>query len=195
MPPSLVESLIESQPEQFGSQHFGPLVLVVRAPQDDDGKFLDTLSICALKDAPPRSQQPGVSATAEFPTMPAGQQEPNEADQTELLSELTAAPHCLVPLKGADRTIQIGRSPNADVVFADPSVSARHAMLHMGDGGSRIVDLGSKNGTTVNNRRLVEGEELWLQSMDRLSFGRIQAFVCAPRALRGVIRQSIRIAF
>ena len=172
------------------------MILVVRAPDEgEDGVFLRELNRCALKDAPPTSRQSGWAVTSEFPTLPAGEQEATEADQIELLSELMAAPHCLVPLRGTERALEIGRSPASDIILSDGSVSARHARIFVGDGGTSISDLGSKNGTWVNHRRVSEGGELWLQSMDRLSFGRIQAFVCEPRALRGVLRQSVRITF
>ncbi len=195
-PASLVDTLVEAHPRHLDLLPFGPMVLVVRVPEEDEaGHFMNELSRCALKDAPARSSQSGWVATSEFPTVPAGEQEPNEADQIELLSELMEAPHCLVPLKGSQRAIEIGRAPGLDVVLADPSVSAHHARMLVGDGGTRILDLESKNGTSVNNHRLQPSEDIWLQSMDRLSFGRIQAFVCDPRALRGVLRQSVRIAF
>ena len=195
-PPRLVEALVEASPKQLDALPFGPLVLVMRAPEDDEaGGFMAALSQCALKEAPPRSQPPGWVATSEFPTVSSTQQEPSEADQIELLSELMAAPHCLVPLKGSDRAIVIGRAANSEIVLSDPSVSARHAQILMGEGGTRLVDLGSKNGTMINNRKVNEHEQPWLQSMDRVSFGRIQGFVCDPRALRGLLRQSLRVMF
>jgi hypothetical protein len=195
-PSQLVESLVEATPQQLDQLFLGSLVLVIRAPDDDDtGAFLADLVRCALKDAPPRSHQGAWANTSEFPTVPAAQLEPSESDQIELLSELIAAPHCLVPLRGTERAIEIGRAPSADILLSDPSVSARHAQLVLADGGACVLDLGSKNGTLVNNRRITPTEQPWLQSMDRLCFGRIQGFVCDPRALRGVIRQSLRVVF
>lgn len=195
-PPELVASLMEARPQQLDLLPFGSLVLVVRAPDDDElGTFMADLIYSALKDAPPSSHQANWMPTSEFPTVPAAQQEPSDADQIELLTELTAAPHCVVPLRGSERIIEVGRAPSSDIRLSDPSVSARHAQLLIGDGGTRFIDLESKNGSSVNGRRVSADDQHWLQSMDRLSFGRIQAFVCDPRALRGVLRQSVRITF
>jgi DNA-binding NtrC family response regulator len=44
----------------------------------------------------------------------------------------------------------LGQSPACAVRLSDPSVSRRHAALDVMDGRLRIVDLGSKNGTTVD---------------------------------------------
>ena len=49
-----------------------------------------------------------------------------------------------------------GTSPSADVVLSDPTVSARHCRLSVGDGGVAIEDLGSKNGTFVGSARVRE---------------------------------------
>jgi ABC-type multidrug transport system ATPase subunit/pSer/pThr/pTyr-binding forkhead associated (FHA) protein len=46
-----------------------------------------------------------------------------------------------------DRPHTIGRDPDGDVVLADPGVSWRHARLQAGDGGWRLEDLDSTNGT------------------------------------------------
>ena len=186
---------MEAPPQQLDELPFGSLVLVVRAPDDADALFMADLVQSALKDAPPSRTQSNWMTTSEFPTVPAIQAEPNDADQIELLSELTAAPHCVVPLRGSERTIDIGRAPDSDIRLSDPSVSARHAQFLISEGGTRFVDLDSKNGSSVNGRRVRADEQLWLQSMDRLSLGRIHGFVCDPRALRGVLRQGIRISF
>src|SRR5689334_6476749 len=46
-------------------------------------------------------------------------------------------------------TVTIGRHPGCDVVIDDPSVSRRHATVHLGPAGVRIEDLASANGTRV----------------------------------------------
>jgi len=190
-PAELVDSLIQLAPAQMSDLPFGPLV--VRAPDDDDrGKFLERLVDCVMKDAPVPSEPGGYQATAEFPTMRIRGREPSEADQVELLAELAAAPHCIVPLRGGKRTLTLGRAANSDIVLADPSISGQHARILLEDGGVRVADASSKNGTTMNGQRLSPEELPWLQPMDHLTFGRIEAYVCDPRALRGVLRQDLR---
>ena len=51
--------------------------------------------------------------------------------------------------------MRIGRTPDNDVVLADLSVSKRHAELRKSPSGQfEIVDLGSRNGTFVNGKRV-----------------------------------------
>ena len=52
----------------------------------------------------------------------------------------------------------LGRSPSCQLVFADDTVSRRHAELHLVDGRWMLRDLGSSNGTWVNGRRVMEAE-------------------------------------
>jgi pSer/pThr/pTyr-binding forkhead associated (FHA) protein len=52
----------------------------------------------------------------------------------------------------------LGRSHAADLRFADPTVSRRHAVLHrLDDGGWLIADLASTHGTRVDGRRVRTG--------------------------------------
>jgi pSer/pThr/pTyr-binding forkhead associated (FHA) protein len=66
-------------------------------------------------------------------------------------------------------TLRIGRAPDNDIVVPHPSVSGHHAELHRMAGDHRLVDLGSSNGTFVNERRitaatLAEGDVVGLGS-------------------------------
>ena len=54
----------------------------------------------------------------------------------------------------ATRPRRIGRVPDNDIMVPHPSVSRHHAELHTTLGGYRIVDLGSHNGTFVNEQRV-----------------------------------------
>jgi len=52
----------------------------------------------------------------------------------------------------------LGRSPGCELVFADDTVSRRHAELRCDEGRWMLRDLGSSNGTWVNGRRVMEAE-------------------------------------
>jgi hypothetical protein len=52
----------------------------------------------------------------------------------------------------------LGRSSTCELVFADDTVSRRHAELRIVDGRWILRDLGSSNGTWVNGRRVIEAE-------------------------------------
>ncbi|MEO0649134.1 MAG: SpoIIE family protein phosphatase [Planctomycetota bacterium] len=54
-----------------------------------------------------------------------------------------------------DRPLSIGRDPQADLCLAGAGVSRRHCELRLVDGGARIRDLGSTNGTHVDDQLLV----------------------------------------
>ncbi len=49
------------------------------------------------------------------------------------------------------QTIVIGRHPDCDIVIDDASVSRHHANITSQDGSFFVMDLGSRNGTFVNN--------------------------------------------
>lgn len=48
----------------------------------------------------------------------------------------------------------IGRSTEADLILAEPSVSRKHCQIRAGPDGLELVDLSSLNGTWVNDRRV-----------------------------------------
>ena len=61
----------------------------------------------------------------------------------------------------------VGRE-GCDIVLADPEVSRRHAAFRQVDGGIGIEDLGSTNGTFVNDPR---GRYPGSRAGDRVRFG------------------------
>ena len=64
--------------------------------------------------------------------------------------------------------VVIGRLSTVDVVLADANVSRRHAELRRDGSQWKIKDLGSTNGTFVNNKQVTEDD---LRDGDRLLFG------------------------
>jgi hypothetical protein len=63
----------------------------------------------------------------------------------------------------------IGRLPASDILLSDPGASRRHAEIRLADGRYVIVDLGSTNGTMVNEASVAERE---LRDGDRITIGR-----------------------
>src|SRR6516164_7180785 len=69
-------------------------------------------------------------------------------------------------------TVSIGRAPRNDVVLDDPSVSRRHARLTvLADGTTLLTDLGSQNGTFVNDQQIHNHQ---LCDRDTVNLGRFQ---------------------
>ena len=61
----------------------------------------------------------------------------------------------------------LGRSPSSDIVLRHPSVSRRHALVHVENGACQITDLGSRlrtclNGEPVQSATVRDGDRLML---------------------------------
>jgi diguanylate cyclase (GGDEF)-like protein len=75
------------------------------------------------------------------------------------------------------RALVVGRGDNCDIRINDSSVSRRHAMVQAGEGGWSVTDLGSTNGTFLNNAAV---ESASLRDGDYLRIGN-----CIYRFLTG----------
>ena len=91
--------------------------------------------------------------------------------------EVAAGPLAGIAYWIAKRETTIGRSLDNDFVIDAPDVSRHHAILELQDQRLRVVDLGSLNGTFVNQRQV----QSWalVNSGDTLTFGLVttQVFV------------------
>ncbi len=63
----------------------------------------------------------------------------------------------------------IGKSAHNDIILADASVSSRHAKIAFNEGAFTLTDLGSRNGTFLNDVKLVESRAL--SHGDRIRMG------------------------
>lgn len=68
----------------------------------------------------------------------------------------------------SDSQIVVGREPSCGICIPDASVSRRHALIEKIDGGFSVTDLGSTNGTSVNEQPV---NTSLLQAGDRVQFG------------------------
>ena len=68
----------------------------------------------------------------------------------------------------AGEAVTIGRLPECAIVLRDANVSRRHAQIRLEDDGVVLRDLGSTNGTRVND---VPVKERRLRNGDRISVG------------------------
>jgi hypothetical protein len=64
----------------------------------------------------------------------------------------------------------VGTAPDCDVVMQEPSISGRHAEFMATGNGFRVNDLGSTNGTYVNDKRVTASD---LIDNDSVRLGRI----------------------
>jgi transcriptional regulator with AAA-type ATPase domain len=85
-----------------------------------------------------------------------------------------------LPPRGA---VVIGRAPDCDVRIADPSVSRRHARLHVAP--LVVEDLGSANGTRVGARAVAHGQAVEIAAGEAFTLGEVTFFVQRSRATAG----------
>ena len=83
------------------------------------------------------------------------------------------------PLNGQqwliDDRLVIGRDPDCDIVIPDRQVSRRHAQIIKSNNGVILEDLGSKNGTYLNNQVVIEPVKL--VEADEIAIAVIQTFL------------------
>lgn len=72
----------------------------------------------------------------------------------------------------AEETVRIGRTADNDLQIDDPSVSSHHGEILFRDGVYVLRDLGSTNGTTLNDAPVTESQ---ISEGDRIVFGHIDA--------------------
>lgn len=84
-------------------------------------------------------------------------------------------------------TFVVGRSPDCDLVLADPSVSRRHARLLPRGGELLVEDLGSSGGTFVNGQRV---ERAAAGPGDVLRFGPRVEYAIQPEGAAGGLRRA-----
>jgi hypothetical protein len=81
----------------------------------------------------------------------------------------TTAPRLLaLDWSGQTEELTLGRDPRCDIALDGETVSRRHAVLTFRDGQWILKDLGSRNGTAINRRRVVRSR---LEAGDRLDLG------------------------
>jgi len=77
----------------------------------------------------------------------------------------------IVTIEMTETEMTIGRGADNHIVLADSQASRHHAKFICDDTGVRIVDLGSANGTFVNDDRLRSNQPVQLNDGDHLRIG------------------------
>lgn len=93
---------------------------------------------------------------------------------------LTRGPGAGSLLRLENDVVSLGRSSTATILLDDISVSRRHAEIRLVPPGYRIIDLGSLNGTYVNDSPV---EEALLSHADDIRIGRFK--LCFLTAVPG----------
>lgn len=77
----------------------------------------------------------------------------------------------LIPLNRSPMTV--GRDPMSNIIISDDTVSWRHATLKQEDMQWFVRDMGSSNGTRLNDKPLTPNQLYPLQAGDKLGFGEV----------------------
>jgi two-component system, cell cycle response regulator len=106
-----------------------------------------------------------------------------QGDQETLNKEIQKAKEqeaCLIIIRGTPQghrffltqdEMTIGRDPIADIQIQDPSISRKHAKLTKEEGQVRLTDMGSSNGTFVNDKRVPPSQSVVLAKEDMVKLG------------------------
>lgn len=70
--------------------------------------------------------------------------------------------------------VRIGRNPLNDLSLPFPFVSGWHAIVRFEDDAARFFDLGSTNGTLLDNRRVQAGEPVEIQGVVSVTIGKLE---------------------
>ncbi|MCQ2397207.1 MAG: FHA domain-containing protein [Lentisphaeria bacterium] len=69
----------------------------------------------------------------------------------------------------------LGRAEDCDVCISDPTISGHHCtLMKLDDDTYAIEDLGSTNGSKVNDQRLEQGQAVKLKNGDIIQIGNIE---------------------
>ena len=117
--------------------------------------------------APAPAHQPARAAAAPAPREPSAFSRP--AARPGRLEVLRPPALAGASFELGDVAVTLGRAPGCSVLLDDPTVSSRHARLSPQGGRLVVEDVGSRNGTLVNGRRVKGATELSVG--DRLSLG------------------------
>jgi pSer/pThr/pTyr-binding forkhead associated (FHA) protein len=115
--------------------------------------------------------------TVPMPDQPGGQELEQPAPPPKKTKRTRGEPRILVITQGsqagqsaelADGVILIGRGADAQLSLDDDYVSTRHARVVSGENGIYVEDLGSTNGSYVNNQRITAPTTVTLSDTIRI---------------------------
>jgi len=134
----------------------------------------DPVSRIDVPPPPPRPKEPAPPppAAAEAPRpVKTAKAEPEVEDSSTMMAALTmeGADKETFPLMADEHTI--GRDPKNDIHLSDASISSAHARIVRSAEGFVLEDLKSRNGTFVNDERVVAGQVL--KENDSVRLGRV----------------------
>lgn len=101
----------------------------------------------------------------------------------DVFSAPPVRPPCLVDSAGREQYLRPGENlvgREGDILLTDSRCSRRHAMVYLEDDTVYIEDLGSTNGTTVNNQPLQANTKVELKPGDQVAFAGVEMTLHFP---------------
>lgn len=92
-------------------------------------------------------------------------------------------PPCLVDAAGREQHLRPGENlvgREGDILLTDSRCSRKHAKVYLEDGKVFVEDLGSTNGTTLNDQSLEPNAKVELKTGDRISFAGVEMTLQVP---------------
>ncbi len=108
-----------------------------------------------------------------------------EALLTPVVGAQFIAPNLAETLLSQTRVMTVGRQAGVYLLIDHPTVSRRHAEISYANGQYILHDLGSTNGTFINDIPLEPGSVHILKQHDQLRFGKIAKFTFQLRSVSG----------
>ena len=162
---------------QFGNTQFlfeerGNSQASIPEPSDSSVPEIVPTSSAPHVAVPTSSTPPNPNITSDFQIKQTSSQpipNPNKTHSDARGWQLVA-PTLSIQLE-ISKNLKLGRVEGNDIVLPDSSVSSKHALLEIKSEGVYLTDLGSTNGTTINNHRIQTNTKIMLHPGDQIAFG------------------------
>ena len=164
---------------QFGNTQFlfeerGNTSSSIPEPSDSSApKVIQNVAVPTPSTPHALSTPPNPNVTSDFQVKQTSSQPiPNNLKKThsDASGWQLVAPNLVIQLE-MTKNLRLGRVEGNDIVLPDSSVSSKHALLEVKTEGIYLTDLGSTNGTTINNHRIQTNTKIMLHPGDQVAFG------------------------
>jgi hypothetical protein len=100
----------------------------------------------------------------------------------------------LLPTRKDATSLVLGRGEECDLCINDATLSQKHLSFTTTSQGWKVTDLGSRNGTWINERKLVPSLPVMLLPGSTLKVGQVLLRYCSPSELHARIQQQVSAA-
>ena len=175
--------LATTMPMRSFRRQFAPAAPLIELPEADEDERWETMPLDVATNGNPYTLPVIPSAAFLAPMLPARTAQllvvGNDIDEASTMMlnpqdpDMTAAPeHTHTPI-GQGEVLTIGRESTSKLVINHQSISRHHATITSTNGAYFLRDMGSRNGTFINETRLDPAREYLLKSRDYIRIGNL----------------------